>query len=197
MQDNDIKSNSINADTSAISDRSAWDSLVESYSCLVYRIIKQKAAQNFFYLNSHDVEEIFQQTFSNIWCRNSISKIMNAKSVPAYITVIAQNTVIDFLRNNIRIKQIKEKAGSNCNIHSERDNPREHAQCEQLQESIKEFIDRLTVKEKRIITLELLYDLKHREISDIMEIPINTVSTIVSKLKQALKQMLKEKGYGA
>jgi RNA polymerase sigma-70 factor, ECF subfamily len=175
-------------------DDKAWEGLVKAFSPLVYRTIRQKAFSNFNSIAQSDIEEIFQQTFTNIWRKKSLNRISSAKSIPAYLTVIAQNTTMDFFRKNISQKKIKETCASDTTYKK---TPRDESHQRQISSDIDDFINGLTVKEREIITCELVYELKHREIAHLMNMPLNTVSTIIARLKHALKERLKEKGYDA
>jgi RNA polymerase sigma-70 factor, ECF subfamily len=175
-------------------DDKAWEGLVKAFSPLVYRTIRQKAFLNFTSIAQSDIEEIFQQTFTNIWRKKSLNRISSAKSIPAYLTVIAQNTAMDFFRKNISQKKIKETYASDATYKK---TPRDESHQRQISSDIDYFINGLTVKEREIITCELVYELKHREIAHLMNMPLNTVSTIIARLKHALKERLKEKGYDA
>ncbi|GEM_PF-1023308 len=195
MFDENIKDHEALLKLCADGDNDAWAGLVKAFSPLVYRVIRQKAVLSFISLADSDIDEIFQQTFTNIWCKNSINRIASAKSIPAYLTVIAQNTAIDFFRKNISQHQIKEKFSADTLSSVCEKTPRDETHDRQMSGVIDNFINRLTIKENRIITLELVHDLKHREIAHLMDMPVNTVSTIIARLKHALKEKLKEKGY--
>jgi RNA polymerase sigma-70 factor, ECF subfamily len=194
MLDGNIKDPDALLKMCADGDDKAWEGLVKAFSPLVYRTIRQKAFFNFTPIAQSDIDEIFQQTFTNIWRKKSLNKISNARSIPAYLTVIAQNTVMDFFRKNISQKKIKENYPADT---AYKKTPRDESQQSQIISDIDDFINGLTVKEREIITCELVYELKHREIAHLMNMPLNTVSTIIARLKYALKERLKEKGYDA
>lgn len=195
MLEEDIKDHQALLKLCADGDNDAWACLVKVFSPLIYRVIRQRAVLSFISLADSDIDEIFQQTFTNIWRKNSINRIANAKSIPAYLTVIAQNTSIDFFRKNISQHEIKEKFSADTLSSVCEKNPRDETHDREISRVIDNFIKSLTIKENRIITLELIHDLKHREIAHLMDMPVNTVSTIIARLKHALKEKLKEKGY--
>jgi len=195
MLEEDIKDHQALLKLCADGDNDAWACLVKVFSPLVYRVIRQKAVLSFISLADSDIDEIFQQTFTNIWRKNSLSRIANAKSIPAYLTVIAQNAAIDFFRKNISQHEIKEKFSVDTLSSVCEKNPRDETHDREISKVIDNFINSLTIKENRVITLELVHDLKHREIAHLMDMPVNTVSTIIARLKHALKEKLKEKGY--
>jgi len=173
----------------------AWACLVHRFSGLVCKAIRYKANKHVFCINQNDLDEISQQTFAHIWCNNALHKIDNPRSIPAYITIIAQNITADFLRKRRR-GSLDRTADTGYQNHSiESNSPREEAHNRQLSGTIDNLIEELTLKEKRVITLDLKYDLKHREIALIMDMPVNTVSTIIFRIKKLLRQKLEERGY--
>jgi RNA polymerase sigma-70 factor, ECF subfamily len=175
-------------------DEKAWEGLVKAFSPLVYKVVRQKALLCLISLPQNDIDEIIHQTFTNIWRRKSLSRLTSAKSIPAYLTVIAQNTAIDFFRNNIRQNNVKKKYFVDAKYEK---TPRDETEQKEMSSIVDDFISSLTCKERQIITSEFVYELKHREIAYLMDIPVNTVSTIVSRLKNLLKEKLRERGYDA
>jgi RNA polymerase sigma-70 factor, ECF subfamily len=175
-------------------DEKAWEGLVRVFSPLVYKVVRQKALLCLISLPQNDIDEIIHQTFTNIWRRKSLSRLTSAKSIPAYLTVIAQNTAIDFFRNNIRQNNVKKKYSVDAKYEK---TPRDESLQKEMSSIVDDFIAGLTFKERQIIMSELVYELKHREIAYLMDIPVNTVSTIVSRLKNLLKEKLRERGYDA
>ncbi|MFA5069101.1 MAG: RNA polymerase sigma factor [Candidatus Omnitrophota bacterium] len=178
-------------------DDRAWASFIEIFAPLVNRAIRHKALSFYIRLSAGDADEIFQQTFTNIWRRKSFDRISNASSIQAYLTVIAQHTAVDFFRKSISHENVKEACWRSGVYEPYRQKgPRDIAEDNCLNETVNEYIEALTIKERRVMSLELVHGLKHREIARLMDIPVNTVSTIISRLKRALKERLEEKGYG-
>jgi RNA polymerase sigma-70 factor, ECF subfamily len=175
-------------------DNRAWARLVELFAPLVYRAIRQKASLCLALIGSNDIEDIFQQTFANIWRRKSLNKITNARSIPAYLTVIAQNTALDFLRNKTSQDRIQEKC-ANGSLFLDEKNPRNESHDRQLQEAVGSLIANLSEREQQVIRLEVFYGLKHREIAYMMDMPVNTISTIIARIKKSFREKLKQAGY--
>ncbi len=180
-----------------LGDEEAWISLVKKFSCLVRRAIRYKVIKLFSHVSQNDLDEIFQQTFAHIWCNNVLSKITNPRSISAYLTIVAQNVASDFLRNKKRLNRLGSPYRDHHCESMQTDRSRSEIDSRQLNNVISELVKNFTLKEERIITLDLLYDLKHREIAQIMDMSINSVSTVIFRVKKLLREKLKERGYNA
>jgi RNA polymerase sigma-70 factor, ECF subfamily len=172
----------------------AWASLVRAYAPLVYSVIKQKAACSSDVIARDEIEDVFQQTFVNIWRRKSLDKIKNARSIPAYLAVIAQNTYLDFLRQRIRHNRLHDKYIDNSPLIDER-NPMQQSHDRHMEEVATKLIKDMPFKEQRIITLNILYGLTHSQIAKLMDMPVSTISCVAARVKKSIKQKLKEQGY--
>jgi RNA polymerase sigma-70 factor (ECF subfamily) len=63
---------------------------------------------------------------------------------------------------------------------------------EQIKKHIREAIEQLDEKYKEVITLRFLEEKEYEEISDILQIPLGTVSTSVYRGKKELQKILKK-----
>jgi len=171
-----------------------WNEFVERFSWLIRHSIKSKILKTRVLFCEGDVDDIFQSTFTKIWQTNSLSELNDPGSLRAYLVIIAQNTTADFLRKRYRLLR---RVGSSVDVEmiASQANPRSESHDNQLNSAINEFLNELPIKERRIMTLDLLYDFSHRQISSLMSIPINTVSTIISRTKRLLRDHLKQRGF--
>jgi len=175
-------------------DEKAWGTFVERYTALVRWAIRVKAIKSTLKISEADVDEILQETFTHIWHKNSLKKLKNTNSLKAYLVIITQNIASDILRSRrgaLQTPTVEIDEDTASTNHT----PRTAAINNQLTRLVEGFIEALPIKEKRIMTLELFYDLKQREISSLLGIPISTVSTIVSRTKQDLRAKLAKRGY--
>lgn len=175
-------------------DEKAWAHFVEEFSPLIRWAIKAKISRSFDFVDESDINDIFQQTFTHIWLNNRLATLQKPGSISAYLTIIAQNLTIDFFRKKRRFLRVKAQGLAEKGLCAA-NNPRTESYNRQIERDVKEEISDLPIKERRIMELDIFYDLKHREISEMMEISINTVSTIIARVKESLKEKLKERGY--
>lgn len=172
----------------------AWAIFVGRFAQLVRWAIKARILNSRLAIDEDEIDDIFQQTFADIWRNNRLKALKNARSLSSWLVIVSQNAAINFARKKNRLLQAQaEELGEHTAQTS--NNPRTEAHSSQLDKTVEELISALPLKERRIISLELFYDLKHREIANIMGLPINTVSTIISRIKVELRDKLTERGY--
>lgn len=177
-------------------DKQAWTVLVERFGGLVRWAIRTKIAKSRLSIDEGEIDDIFQQVFVDIWCNNRLKTLRSVRSLSSWLVIISQNATINFARSEKRFLESQTEQVSE-DIAYTSTNPRTRTDDNQLYKTVEELVSALPLKEQRVITLELFYDLKHREIAKIMGIPINTVSTIIVRIKQGLREKLKERGYDA
>lgn len=172
----------------------AWTIFVGRFAYLVRWAIRVRILRSRLAIDETEIDDIFQQIFTDIWRNNRLRALKSARSLSSWLVIVSQNAAINFARKKIRLPQSQaEDLGEYAAQTSS--NPRTEAHSSQLDKTVEELVSALPLKERRIISLELFYDLKHREIANIMSIPINTVSTIIARVKGELRDKLTERGY--
>ncbi|WP_368239217.1 RNA polymerase sigma factor [Candidatus Uabimicrobium amorphum] len=116
-----------------------------------------------------DAQEIVQDIFADVW--------RNKKSIHSHaiIWTIAKRKCIDFFR--------KKRTGSL--EHTEFGNTVFHYDAVEQQESLVNFLQKLSPKDKEIVCL-LLQGNKRKEIAKILQISSKTVDTRLHRLKKKL-----------
>ncbi|MCQ9205671.1 MAG: sigma-70 family RNA polymerase sigma factor [Omnitrophica bacterium] len=171
-------------------DKKAWDLFVQQYSKLIYWAIRKRSAASSFELSQDDINCIFQQVFLSILEGNKLLQLKDGKAIAGWLTIIAFNKTVDFMRRRIRdnkrlIPDMPILSSSNFEqelFHRD------------LLNVISNIIDTLPSKEKIVISLNLLKGRTHKEIAGIINIPVNTVSTIIARTKEKLKKELVKQG---
>lgn len=124
-------------------------------------------------------EDVLQDTFVKV-------KIASGSYKPgtngrAWILTIARNIAISIIRNS-RSETCTDE------IESMKTDGIDHMQRSIDSLVLKETLSKLDEQERQIVILHALKDLKHREIAQIVDIPLGTV---LWKYRQALKKMAK------
>ena len=127
--------------------------------------------------NYADTEDVMQETFIAVKQKAKLYKPNT--DARAWILQIAKNLSLDELRKR---KQRIEKAET---IHNE---PYEEPRIPFLDELTKTLSD----KEREIVLLHAVWNYKHKEIADMKELPLGTVTwiykTALAKLKKELEK---------
>lgn len=176
-------------------DEKGWKRFVERFGPLVAWSIRDKIGRENIPLGSSDIDDIIQQTFSHIWHRDRLKDLKNPRSISAWLVIVTHNITSDFVRKNRPSARFLPPEELSESIADTGADPRAETDNKQLHEAVEGMVADLPIKERRIMTLELFYDLKHREIAGIMGIPVNTVSTIIVRIKKDLRERLKRRGY--
>ena len=171
-------------------DKKAWSIFVDKYSRLVYWAIQRRLGLSNFEFSQADVEDIFQEVFLTILKDEKLRQLKNPKNLSGWIAMVASRRAIDFIRQKISRREdfnpenLRLVVGTMYELPLQRD----------TEELVKEIIESLPEKERTIISLSLFEGKTHKEIGEILNMPANTVSTIISRAKEKVKTALENRG---
>jgi RNA polymerase sigma-70 factor (ECF subfamily) len=140
-----------------------------------------------------DSEDLLQEIFIKVL--NSLSSFRYESSLNTWIYKIATNTIIDKLKN---------KKYSFYKAHSEIESSHIHynnnqfvgtfdiqLEKEEMYDCIRQFISELTEKNRTVFVLNQYEGLSNAEISEILQISIDSVKIRLHRAKETLKEALK------
>ena len=148
------------------------------------------------YLNSHltveDSEDLLQDIFIKIY--NSLPNFRGDSSLNTWIYRIATNSVIDRLKSNAH-KFNKLQLEINPTTHQFNNIQFEttfekQIEKEEMNDCIRQFINQLTDKNKTVFVLSMYENLTNKEISEILNISIDSVKIRLHRAKESLKTTL-------
>jgi RNA polymerase sigma-70 factor (ECF subfamily) len=134
--------------------------------------------------NKEDAEEIIQDVFIKIWRTENIHTNINA-----YIYKITRNACLDYLRKKkltLNIENNTSQLEATVNFNALADDFASKIIEKELEEVILEAADLLPHKCKNIFLLSRFEGLKHKEISEKLDI---STKTIENQMTKALKHM--------
>lgn len=167
-------------------DKSGLADIYEAYIGLIYAIVKDVVK------NKESAEDVTSDFFIRLW--DKADTYQSGKGHRAWLTVIARNMAIDYLR-----KYRKEEASelledmepSILSGHgTEQDSPVEQEVIADV--SIEEALSKLKEKERQILNMKILGDMTFQEIAEALQIPIGTVTWRYRNAVQKLRRC----GYG-
>ena len=168
-------------------DERAWSEFIERFSGLMYYSARERLRRNGFSFSQHDIEDIIQGIFLEIWEKRLLEKVRERKKIKAWLSIVAQTRALNYKARKKERLLGKGELYKIENIVAEDRRGIDEGMLSRLENAIEEFAPR----EKIIVKLNTLYGKKHREIARFMNMPVNTVSTIIARKKKILKKNLK------
>ncbi len=162
-------------------DLEAFEYILSFYEKVIYnyclRILKNRA----------NAKDVTQETIIKVYThRKSIDLDKNIKT---WIFTIATNTTYDFLRGKKRKNEISLDENNETISSFEAYYPQEG-----LISDVDKALDKISPEYKKALLLFYQQGFEYKEIAEILEMPINTVKTHISRGKDQLKEILKEYG---
>lgn len=165
-----------------------FDSLFETY----YPKLLFYATQ---FLDEAEAKDVVQDVFMELWKRKDT--LVMGEKIHIYLYRLTYTRAINVL-NHKKIKANYSKAMNDLYNHkiqfyeSEFNNEIFHKiENQELEGEIEAAMDKLPEKCKEVFKLSYLYDLKNKEISDVMNISLRTVEAHIYKALKILRKELK------
>lgn len=162
-------------------DINAFENILSFYEKAIYnyclRILK----------NSQNAKDAAQDTFIKVYTHRQT--IDPEKNIKTWIFTIATNTIYDFLRSKKRKNEISLDE-ENETISSFK----AYYPSEGLVSDVDKALEQINPEYKKALLLFYQQGFEYKEIAEILEMPINTVKTHISRGKEQLKEILQEYG---
>jgi RNA polymerase sigma factor (sigma-70 family) len=181
-------------------DLEAWNALVAKYSSLMRASAKKRLARHGFYsVPGEDVEDMVQDALTGLWRDEKISSIQNPESLPYWLSMIAQNSAVTYLRKIKREGILETMPEPDIENNSDiidqllqhDSSPRKELHKNELRKAIDTAIASLPANEKLVMKLSLFQGKKHHEIAIILNMPQGSVSCLAKRAKLKLQAALK------
>ncbi|MFA5368982.1 MAG: RNA polymerase sigma factor [Candidatus Paceibacterota bacterium] len=155
-------------------DKKALEILISRYLKPIYNFVYK------YVNNSHDAEDITQETFVKIW--KNIKKFDREKKFKAWIYQVARNTMIDFFRKKktIPFSRFEDVNGNNVIIETLTDLnplPLEVFEKKDFAQRLVVAINQLSPKYRDVVLMRYKEQLTFREISKNLGEQLNTVKS--------------------
>ncbi|OEH92611.1 RNA polymerase sigma factor SigW [Bacillus solimangrovi] len=170
-------------------DQDAFAEIVELYKDKVYQLCYRMLG------NAHEAEDIAQEAFIRAYV--NINSYDTNRKFSTWLFRIATNLSIDRIRKKKPDYFLdQEIAGSEgltlySQIADKGPLPEEDVESLELQEWIQNEISALPPKYRAAIVLKYIEELSLKEISQVLDLPINTVKTRIHRGREALRKRLK------
>jgi RNA polymerase sigma-70 factor (ECF subfamily) len=144
--------------------------------------------------NTDDASEMAQETFIKAY--KNIKSFKGNSSLFTWLYRIASNICLDFLRKNSKNKTISldQNAYENLQLQNKiSDNnpqPDEVVELNAQRHAIKEALEKMNINNKNIIIMRDFMNLSYDEIASVLNCPLGTVKSRVSRARSELRDLL-------
>ena len=129
-------------------------------------------------------EDVMQETFIQLW-NSAASYIPRGKEPLSWLLGITKNLALRRLRTDSLSVSIPEE-------HSAPADPLDHYLAVENKLILRAVLTKLSEEEQQIVLLHAVSGLKHREIADLLDMPLSTVLNKYRRALQKLKKLLGE-----
>ncbi len=164
-------------------------------------LVKQHKNQVYnysFYMlgNRFDADDITQEVLIRTWKNIDV---FNIKSAKAWMLTTTHNLCIDYLRRNKKFNQrsreIDENFEERFSDKIENNNPVNLVHEKVFNSKLKEAINHLPESMKSPFLLYHFEGMKYKEISEVLNVPVNSIKVYIMRARKKLREELKEYTY--
>ena len=181
-------------------DHSAWNEFVRCYESLIIRSVRYKLNSLNADMARDQFRDIVQEIFLAIWEENKLSRIRDIRCLRKWLIMIAMNTASNYCRKRM-FKDAKKTFSLDQSLSAEtpglkldsiipcnRFNAGKAAETGEMREAIERELNKLGHKQQIALKLNIYDCKKQKDIACIMNIPENTVATLISRAKNQVRE---------
>jgi RNA polymerase sigma-70 factor, ECF subfamily len=169
-----------------LSDKNAFALLIERYEAKLLRYLERLGVGV-----REDREDILQNAFIKAY--KNLNSFDLTLSFSSWIYRIAHNEAMSFFRSKHARPQVilaEEGEGLIMELRDENSDTAALAELRLSSEELTKAFAMLSPQYRDVLTLRFFEDRSYTEISDILEVPVGTVSTLIYRAKRALRSSL-------
>ncbi len=175
-------------------DSGAWNEFITRYSRLIYWAIGQILKDSRFGSRLDLTEDIFQDVFRKIFEKNTLTSLADPAHIKKYLVVLSTHLTLDRLKSISRWENKSVNTDDLVEGEAAQKSPQETVHQNELNAAVSEALDGLTSKEQACLELHVLDGMTHQEVGVVLELSQNTVSSIIRRAKDKVKEKLRKKG---
>jgi RNA polymerase sigma factor (sigma-70 family) len=190
-------------------EKGAWDIFVSRFSRLIYWSASKTLANSYFKDREDLIEDIFQEIFERLLEKEELKKLRDSDGIRKFLCVLACHAAMDKIKILSRYEKTTLKSDITFEesdpekplyfsdvIPDEGKNPSETILYKESQVILSRLLTKLPPKDRTCLEMHYLDGLTHKEIAETLGFPQDTVSTIIRRAKDTLRQGLQRKGLG-
>ncbi len=171
-------------------DQAAFGEIVRRYQRAVHRLAWSLTR------SASDADDLAQETFVRAW--GAIGRFETGQPLYPWLARIVTNQAFSLFRHRRRrpetsIEPLVE-AGQQWGVD---DDPADHSARSERDAQLRECFDALAPEHQAVLALRSVQDLSYDEIAKVLEVPVGTVMSRLSRARAELKRRLAERTGGA
>ena len=174
-------------------DKAAWNEFVRRYQDLVRKAVYYKLYKTSSRAPRNDVDDIVQEVFLTLWKNTKLAQLRDISSLTGWLAVVTINQTAIYRRRqhkkdmmtvslNERISEDIATTLENV-VPCNQPDPARVAEIKESTVVIEQRIGALRSKERRALRLKINYGKTQEDIASIMNIPANTVASLIRRAK--------------
>lgn len=185
-------------------DKNAWDEFIKLYHNLVVNSVRYKLNKLGSRVPKSEYLDIVQEIFLSIWEKNKLAEIENPACLKSWLIIVSLNATAGYCRKkSFHLTQRTfslDAAVFSDNTYTKfsdiipcsKLNTTKILETNELHRTLEQEISKLPPKQQVALKFNIYENKKQREVAEIMNIPLKTVSTLISRAKKTLKTKLQE-----
>ena len=169
----------------------SWNDFVDRFLALIYHVVQYTAHLRSVKLFPEDVEDIAAEILLQIMADDYkvLRQFRGNANLATYLTVIARRiSVHELNRRQTNRDQQGRKADGKLAAEAAEDNAAAQKGIESLEE-VEKLLRKLSGQEREVVRLFYLEGRTYEEISTQLELPVNTIGTILSRARSRLREI--------
>lgn len=183
-------------------DKLAWNEFVLRYEGLVRRAVHYKLNR----MNSRslrsEADDIVQEVFLMLWRDNKLTRLKDLSCLKSWLVIVTLNRTSNYCQKRWRDQRMTRSLNEGITsdesytledvIPSKASTPDRSLGIKEMLEDVTQRVNRLKEKERKVLELNLYAGKKQSDIADMLDIPVGTVASLITRAKSKVKSGLKE-----
>ena len=165
-------------------DINAFEEIYKTYSRFVFNISLRVTC------NYGDAQEVTQEAFMKIY--NKLSSFSFKSSFKTWLYRIAVNTAINFIKKESRQREKVSKLALELKSSDYKDLTSNAIEKEAINSKVDKILKMLNPEQRACLVLKHIEGLSCQEISDVLQVNVNTIKTRLKRARESLLPLRKE-----
>lgn len=162
-----------------------FNTLVRRYQDTIYTFA------HYYLGDAADAEDVTQEVLIRLWRHH---KTLDLERISGWIMQVTRNACIDAYRKRKTYVQAVETDTEGLSYQQAagtEPSPAQAAEASEFQEQLEQALNRLSEPYRSIVILREIQDLKYDQISETLDLPLNTVKVYLHRGRKMLREALR------